>query len=124
MSNGGQSKLEVAAIEARSKLIPKNLYNNEADANRYGPTHTRALSDQSTPIYGKGSGIFLDTTNYAGVGGDWDINGNASFAIGSGRMPAFAYNNSLWGYGPTQVGLQNYKTPDTSLNKGQVTIGG
>ncbi len=124
MPNGGQSKLEVYAIQARNTLIPKNLYNNADDANRYGAKHTRALSDQTTPIYGKGSGVFLDITNYAGVGGDWDINGNAAFSMGSGRGPMFALNNSTWGYGPTQMGLQEYQHPDTSLNVGQVTIGG
>jgi hypothetical protein len=27
MPNGGQTKLEMLAIEARKKLIPKNIYN-------------------------------------------------------------------------------------------------
>lgn len=124
MANGGQSRLEIAAIAARNTLIPKNLYNNADDANRYSAKHTRALSDQTTPVYGKGSGGYLDITNYAGVGGDWDINGNAAFSMGSGRVPQIALNNSTWGYGPTQMGLQEYKHPDTSQNIGQVIIGG
>ena len=122
MSNGGQSKLEIAAIDARNKLIPRNTYNNADKANEYSATHTRALSDKSTPLYGKGSGVFLDITNYKGVGGDWDINGNPAIAVGSGRNAAMAYNNSLWGYGPEQLGLQRYKIPDMSKNKGQVVI--
>ena len=122
MANGGQSKLEIEAIAARNTLIPRNLYNNADDANRYGPKHTRALSDQTTPIYGKGSGGFLDITNYAGVGGEWDINGNANFSLGSGRNAQFGLNNSTWGYGPIQLGLQEYQHPDTSKNTGQVTI--
>ena len=119
---GGQTKLEIAAIAARNSLLPKNLYNNADKANNYTATHTRALSDKTTPIYGKGSGGFLDITNYAGVGSDWDINGNSNFSIGAGRMPAFALNASTWGYGPTEVGLVTYVHPDTSKNIGQITI--
>ena len=119
--NGGQSPLEVAAIAARNTLIPKNTYNNAAPSNGYSATHTRALSDNVTPVYGKGSGNYLDVENYNGVGGDLDINGNPSFA-GSGRNPSFATNGSTWGYGPTGLAMQNYTHPDTSANIGQVII--
>jgi hypothetical protein len=121
-TNGGQSKLEIAAIAARNKLLPQNTYNDAAAANEYTATHTRAVSDSTTPIYGKGSGGFLDIENYKGVGGDWDINGNQTNSIGSGRVPAMALNGSLWGYGPTGLGMQTYKAPNTAGNTGQVVI--
>ena len=109
------NKLEQAAIARRDVLIAKNIYNNADDANGYTAKHTRALSDKTTPINGKGTGIFLDTYN---GGGDMDIYGNPS-AAGSGRLAAFANNSSTWGYGPDKY----YTAPDTSLNKGQVPIG-
>lgn len=120
--NGGQSPLEAAAIAARATLLPINTYNSVAPANQYSPTHTRALSDSTTPIYGKGSGGFLDIDNYSGVGGDWDIHGNQSNSVGSGRVPAFALNGSTWGYGPQGLGMQNYQHPNTAGNIGQVII--
>jgi hypothetical protein len=120
--NGGQSPLEVAAIAARNSLLPQNTYNNFASANNYGATHTRAVSDTTTPIYGKGSGNFLDITNYGGVGGDWDVNGNQGNSMGSGRNPNITLNAATWGYGPTQVSGENYTHPDTSGNIGQVII--
>jgi len=120
--NGGQSPLEAAAIAARNVLLPNNTYNNSSSSNEYKATHTRALSDQTSPIYGKGSGGFLDINNYASVGGDWDINGNQINSIGSGRNPAFGLNGSTWGYGPNGLGMINYTHPNTSLNVGQVII--
>lgn len=120
--NGGQTPLEQAAIAARNTLIPINTYNNYAPANEYTATHTRALSDNTTPVYGKGSGQFLDIDNYGGVGGDYDINGNTNLYIGSGRNPQLTYNSSLWGYGPNGLGMSNYTHPNTSLNIGQVVI--
>jgi hypothetical protein len=119
--NGGQTPMEAAAIAARAILIPINTYNNYAPSNEYTATHTRALSDSTTPIYGKGSGGFLDIDNYGGVGGDYDINGNATYA-GSGRNPELSMNNSLWGYGPAGLGMTVYQNPNTSLNIGQVII--
>jgi hypothetical protein len=116
------SKLEIAAIAARNTLIPINTYNNAAPANTYTATHTRALSDTTTPVYGKGSGQFLDIDNYGGVGGDWDINGNQANSVGSGRMPAIALNGSTWGYGPVALGMTNYQHPNTAGNIGQVII--
>lgn len=120
--NGGQSPLEAAAIAQRNVLTPLNTYNNYAAANTYGATHTRAKSDTTTPIYGKGSGQFLDIFNYAGVGGDWDINGNQANSIGSGRNPEIILNAGLWGYGPTQVAGSDYTMPNMTLNIGQVII--
>lgn len=120
--NGGQSPLEAAAIAQRAFLIPTNIYNNVASSNEYSATHTRALSDQTTPVYGKGSGQFLDISNYGGVGGDYDINGNQSLYNGSGRNPQITLNASLWGYGPNQIAGSYYTQPNTSLNIGQVII--
>lgn len=108
------NKLEQAALAARDRLIAKNNYNSETDANNYGATHSRALSDKSTPIYGKGTGIFMDSYN---GGGDYDINGNPAIS-GSGRLAAFANNSSKWGYGPDKF----YTAPDTTKNKGQIAI--
>lgn len=120
--NGGQSPLEAAAIQQRAFLIPINTYNSAAPANEYSATHTRAISDTTTPIYGKGSGQFLDIDNYGGVGGEFDINGNQSFYIGSGRLPQLVLNSSTWGYGPNGLNMTPYQHPDTSGNVGQVII--
>jgi hypothetical protein len=120
--NGGQSPLEAAAIAQRNILTPLNTYNNVSVSNQYGATHTRALSDTNTPIYGKGSGQFLDIYNYGGVGGDWDIHGNQANSVGSGRNPELILNASTWGYGPSQVAGSDYTHPNTSLNIGQVII--
>jgi hypothetical protein len=109
------NRLEQAAIATRNTLIAINNYDNVADANNYTATHTRALSDQQTPVNGKGTGVFLDTYN---GGGSLDVYGNPA-AAGSGRLAAFANNTSTWGYGPSS----NYQQPDTSGNVGQVTFG-
>lgn len=112
------NKLEQAAIDRRNMLIASNAYNSATDANKYSATHTKALSDQETPVKGKGTGVFLDTYN---GGGDLDINGNPTNP-GSGRKSAMANNGSTWGYNNQP---NNYYTaPDTSANQGQVTIGG
>lgn len=117
MPNGGQSALEQIAIKQRNVLIPINIYNNSSKANQYSPTHTRALADQTTPNYGKGTGGFLDIQNY-NAGSNWDIFGNPIVAIGGGRNPMFANNYATWGYDPSH----KYQKPDTSLNIGQVII--
>lgn len=95
MSNAAQ-KLTEAADAARKNNIVKNAYNGEADANGYSATHTKALSDQETPIKGKGTGVYLDTYN---GGGELDILGNPNYG-GSGRLAAIAYNQSQWGMSP------------------------
>lgn len=109
------NKLEQAAIAARNTLIAINNYDNADAANNYTATHTRALSDQLTPVNGKGTGVFLDTYN---GGGSLDVYGSPS-AAGSGRIAAIANNLSTWGYGPQAY----YQHPDTSGNVGQVTFG-
>lgn len=108
------NKLEQAAIAQRDVNLTKNAYNNDSTSNNYTATHTKALSDNTTPVKGKGTGLFLDTYN---GGGDLDINGNPNFA-GSGRLAAFANNTSKWGYGPTSY----YQHPDTSGNIGQFSF--
>lgn len=116
-TNGGQSALEIAAIRQRNILIPINTYNSEDRANSYTATHTRAMADQTTPNYGKGTGNYLDIHNYA-AGSALDIHGNQSNAVGSGRNPAFGLNYATWGYD----NQHDYKMPDMSKNKGQVII--
>jgi hypothetical protein len=108
------NKLEQAAIATRDALLAINGYDNASDSNNYSATHTKALSDQSTPIKGKGTGVFLDTYN---GGGDLDINGNPTYG-GSGRLAAFANNGSTWGYTPDAY----YQHPDTSGNVGQISF--
>lgn len=76
------SKLDQIAQEQRNILLLNNGFNNLGETNLYTPTHTKALSDEESPIQGKGTGIFLDTT--AG-GGSLDIHGTASVS-GSGRL--------------------------------------
>lgn len=108
------NKLEEAAIAARNALVAINTFNNANPSNNYGATHTRALSDEITPVQGKGTGTLLDTYN---GGGSYDIYGTPQYP-GSGRLAAFANNESTWGYGPSQP----YSTPDTSGNIGQVSF--
>lgn len=104
------NKLEEAAIAARNALITSNTYKGDDDSNNYTATHTRALSDEETPVNGKGTGIFLDTYN---GGGSMDINGSPN-AAGSGRIQNVAsnvYNKD-----------KEYTHPDTSGNQGQVSF--
>ena len=96
------SNLELIGINERSGLITPNLYKQDwtvpsSVVDNYSVVHTRALSDITTPIYGKGTGIFLDTAN---GGGEYDINGNMNH-LGSGRLNAFIINTAQWSYSPT-----------------------
>lgn len=96
------SKLEQIGISERAGLITPNLYKQDWTVpsntnNNYSVVHTRAKSDSATPIYGKGTGVFLDTTN---GGGSYDINGNTNY-VGSGRLNAISINTAQWSYGPT-----------------------
>jgi hypothetical protein len=104
------NKLEQAAIAARASQLGANTYNSADDANKYTATHTRALSDQQTPVYGKGTGVFLDTYN---GGGSMDVNGNPNSA-GSGRIQNKAFNQ----YNENNT----YQHPDTSGNIGQFSF--
>ena len=104
------NKLEQAAIAARDALIPINTYKGDEAGNEYSATHSRALSDEETPVAGKGTGVFLDTYN---GGGSIDING-ASDAVGSGRIQNVAKN---------EFNKDNtYQHPDTSRNEGQFSF--
>lgn len=104
------NKLEEAAIAARQQLITSNTYNNFDTNNNYTETHTRAMSDEETPVHGKGTGVNFDTYNGGGYN---DIHGVAN-AAGSGRIANMAVN---------QFNENNtYITPDMSGNVGQVTI--
>jgi len=104
------TELEKAAIAARKQLIPRNTYNNEDANNNYSTTHTRAKSDETTPVNGKGTGVYLDTTN---GGGSYDINGTPN-AAGSGRIGNLTFNK----YNDDN----RYDHPDTSGNNGQVIL--
>lgn len=105
-----QTKLEEVAIAARQQLLTNNTYNNFDSNNNYSTTHTRAMSDDKTPVHGKGTGIPFDTTNGGGYN---DIYGVAS-AAGSGRIANIGVNK----YNANN----DYKHPDTSGNIGQVTL--
>lgn len=108
-----QSKLEQIAIQERATMLAANTYDSAAPANGYSETHTRALSDTLTPDYGKGTGVFMDTTN---GGSDIDINGNPNISA-SGRLANIAINQYN---GNTPA--NGYQTPNTSANIGQVII--
>jgi hypothetical protein len=76
-----KTKLEIIANEARMNLKVRNTFTGNSESEQYSRTHTRAVSDEETPIRGKGTGKELDTR----AGGDsYDINGHASVP-GSGR---------------------------------------
>jgi hypothetical protein len=103
-----QSKLEQIGITQRGTLIPFNFYNNVANGNGYSATHTRAKSDTETPVAGKGTGSYMDTSN---GGGSLDVYGS-SLAVGSGRLGNLTFNHYNQNAG--------YEHPDTSGNVGQV----
>jgi hypothetical protein len=104
------TKLEEIAIEARKMLVTNNTFNDEALPNNYSATHTHAMSDDQTPVHGKGTGQSFDTNN---GGSSQDIHGTPN-ATGSGRIANVLKN---------QYNADNdYKTPDMSGNVGQVTI--
>lgn len=105
-----QSKLEEIAIAQRNILVAINPFDNADPSQNYTAVHTKALSDNITPVQGKGTGIFMDTTN---GGGSLDINGAAQFP-GSGRLAEIAANQ----FQPTTP----YQHPDTSANIGQVNF--
>jgi hypothetical protein len=56
-----KTKLEQFAEEQRKTLLLKNVYNGSSDNQMYSSTHTRAMSDEETPEYGKGTGQAFDT---------------------------------------------------------------
>jgi hypothetical protein len=104
------NKLEEAAIAARQQLLTNNAFNNAAPANNYSVTHTNAMSDETTPNHGKGTGVAFDSAN---GGSHQDIYGNPNYA-GSGRIGNTVINEFNNDNGYTQ--------PDMTGNVGQVTI--
>ena len=104
------SKLEEVAIAARKQLLTNNTFNDFDNNNNYSATHTNAKADETTPVHGKGTGVYLDTAN---GGSSHDINGVAS-AAGSGRIQNILVNQYSEG--------KEYEHPDTTGNLGQVTI--
>jgi hypothetical protein len=104
-----QSDLEKIAIDVRNTLKAKNTY-NDGDGKKYKAGHTRALSDDETPVHGKGTGVYMDTYN---GGGDLDINGSPE-VVGSGRIK----NKALNEYNEDK----GYTKPDTSGNVGQIIV--
>lgn len=104
-----QSKLEQIGIEQRNNLLAMNGYNNQTGQG-YSATHTKAMSDDLTPIQGKGTGQYMDTHN---GGGYEDIHGVAG-TVGTGRLASLAMNDYNYENG--------YEAPDTSLNIGQIHL--
>jgi len=105
-----QSKLELIGIAQRQAQINFNNYNNYSTDNNYSTSHTRAKSDDITPVQGKGTGQYMDTRH---GGGSYDIYGIAS-ATGSGRLGNVGFNHYNENNG--------YEKPDTSKNIGQVSF--
>lgn len=104
------NKLEEAAIAARQQILTNNTFNDFDSNNNYSPTHTNAMSDDITPIKGKGTGVSMDTSN---GGGYYDIHGHPNY-FGSGRIGNTVIN---------QYNSDNsYKRPDMTGNVGQITI--
>lgn len=151
--NGGQSPLEYYAINGNPmypgsgrianinvSYIGTNKYayagpyknptitGNQND--KYGATHTNAVSDSTSPYNGKGTGDQIDMGNsYNGIAARHNYNGGsvedrlgAVSLPGSGRNPQITNNAALWGYGPSAIAGSNYTHPNTSQNVGQVTI--
>jgi hypothetical protein len=106
----GQSKLEQVGIQKRNELIAGNTFNYVSPTNQYSVNHTRALSDDITPVQGKGTGIPLDSTN---GGGSYDIHGHPEYP-GSGRIHSVSVNE--------YNSVAAYTAPDMSLNTGQIDI--
>jgi hypothetical protein len=104
------SKLEEIAIAQRKSLLTNNTFNDESLPNNYSATHSHALSDETSPVHGKGTGVAFDTAN---GGSSQDIHGTPN-ATGSGRIANVLKNEYNADNG--------YKTPDMSGNIGQVTI--
>jgi len=143
--NGGQSPLEQFAINGNPiypgtgrlaimnvSHVGTNKYtyygpykNSQITGNpntEYSVNHTNAISDNTSPYNGKGTGngvtngVYGAINNYAG-GSIEDRNGVPS-QVGSGRNPQIILNAGTWGYGPSPIAGSNYLTPNTSANIG------
>lgn len=105
----------------RNQLLGLNLaQNGYGSSNPYGAAHTKALADSQSPEMGRGTGEgnIYDATQNTTAGTITDKDGNQPYFPGSGRNPALTKNLADWGYGP----INNYHSPDTSLNVGAVII--
>lgn len=85
-------KLSKIADEARNKLITLNIYQNQS-GKKYSAQHPNATQKQGgiddvNNVKGKGTGVFLDTSN---GGGKLDIEGRVD-VIGSGRKRLLMLN--------------------------------
>lgn len=87
-NNNKKTKLEQIAEEQRKVLMGRNTYNGFSEDQQYSRTHTRALSDEETPVHGKGTGKYLDT---AEGGSSVDRNGDPNM-LGSGRNGNIKFN--------------------------------
>ena len=126
-----------------TKSFRNDIYGAPNSSDVYGLSHTNAINDVKTPYRGKATNNAIDTINtengvtarYNYKGGDkFDIDGgNANLQAGYsiagqaiGRKSSLLLNQTTWGYSPDQTGgastINEYKTPNMSLNKGQVTI--
>jgi hypothetical protein len=89
MSNEKKSLLD-ASEAYRKELMKKNIYDKE---NSYNSKHTRAMSDDETPNFGKGTGEFMDTKN---GGSAIDVKGNPAIPKSGreGNLKLNHYNSS------------------------------
>ena len=99
----------------RNKLLANNVYNDTEDANNYNASNSRAISDQQTPIHGKGTGAGTIEGAVLSGGGDEDINGNVNVP-GSGRIKLMATNT----FNPTNNYMDTF--PGVSPTSGIVDI--
>ena len=107
---GKQSDLEKIAIATRKTILTNNTFNNFDVNNNYSAIHTNAKSDDVTPNHGKGTGVYMDTTN----GGSYQDKYGVPQVVGSGRIGNVTNNK--------YNGDNGYTMPDTTGNIGQVTI--
>jgi len=104
------TKLEQIGIIKRNEAIIRNDFNNTDASKMYSATHTKALSDELTPIQGKGTGGEMDSSN----GGSMvDIYGNPNIPH-SGRVGNISYNSYKEG---NEYGISN-----SSNDTGEVNI--
>lgn len=125
------------------KSFKNNLYGAPNGSDVYGLSHTNAIDDTVTPYRGKATNNNIDTINtengitarYNYKGGDkFDKDGGSAIlqagystaGLGLGRKLSLSLNQNTWGYSPDQTGgastINDYHTPNMSLNKGQVVI--
>jgi hypothetical protein len=97
------SRLEEIANEQRKALTTKNTFNGDSAGSEYSSTHSRALSDEETPIHGKGTGAEFDVNN---GGGMYDIKGDGK-TPGSGREGNLKFNQYKKGDTYTRPDISN-----------------